>query len=52
MDDKPNVPATTGKVVVKDEPQTAFLPPQTGGSYVRKPDGSLELTHRTSPPEV
>lgn len=36
----------------KTNDQDAKIPgaPQAGGSYVRKPDGSLELVERTAPP--
>ena len=34
----------------RDEPQTEFIPPAEGGSYVRQPDGTLRrVEHPTAP---
>ncbi|MCX7360931.1 MAG: hypothetical protein NTV97_03480 [Alphaproteobacteria bacterium] len=35
---------------MNDRPvQAAPTPPTAGGSYIRKPDGTLDMVHRTEP---
>lgn len=47
---KPANPTPAAQEPGGDEPQTVFLPPAEGGSYLRNADGSLTL--REKPTEV
>ncbi len=44
-------PEPQESTTIEGEPQTVFLPPDQGGSYVRNADGSLtRKEHPTLPP--